>query len=83
MRRVLSSLPQMITMAAIVACALYVPVAGLVALLAFALFGVSLRELITFGGALGLVEGLLAWWALLLVPALVYAAYMMPWDAGK
>lgn len=79
MRLILSSLPQMIVMAAIVASALYVPLAGLLALLAFFLFGVPLRDFITFGGALGLLGGLAAWWALMLVPALVYAAYGMPW----
>lgn len=79
MRVVLSSLPQMIVMAAIVASALYVPVAGLLALLAFILFGVSLYDFVTFGGALGAVDGLVAWWALMLLPALIYAAYVMPW----
>ncbi|TAK86479.1 MAG: hypothetical protein EPO20_07475 [Betaproteobacteria bacterium] len=69
----------MIVMAAIVASALYVPVAGLLALLAFVLFGVSLREFVTFGGALGALDGLVAWWVLMLLPALVYAASMMPW----
>jgi hypothetical protein len=79
MRIVLSSLPQMIVMAAIVATALYVPLAGLFALLAFILFGVSPAEFITFGGALSLLDGLVVWWAVMLVLALVYAAYLMPW----
>ncbi len=79
MRPVLSSVPQMIVMATIVASALYLPVAGVLALLAFVAFGLSLRDFVTFGGALGAVEGLVAWWALLLVPALIYAAYAMPW----
>lgn len=79
MRVVLSSLSQMIVMAAIVAAALYVPLAGLLALLAFVLFGLSLQDFITFGGRLGLLDGLVAWWAVMLVPALVYAACAMPW----
>lgn len=81
MRVVLSLLPQMIVMASIVATALFVPVTGLLALLGFLLFGISLFDFVTFGGALGPVEGLIAWWVLMLVPALVYAAYVMPWEA--
>lgn len=73
------SAAQMVLMAAIVASALFVPVAALLWLLALALFGVSLHGFVTFGGALGTAEGVAAWWAILLVPALVYAAYAMPW----
>jgi hypothetical protein len=80
-RLVLSSLPQMLVMAAIVASALYVPLAGLLALAAFVVFGIALTDFITFGGTLGLLEGLVAWWALMLVPAIVYAAYAMPWES--
>ncbi len=79
MRLVLSSVPQMIVMAAIVASALYVPLTGLLALMAFVAFGFSLQDFITFNGALSLLNGLVAWWAVMLVPALVYAAYGMPW----
>lgn len=79
MRLVLSLLPQMIVMAAIVASALYVPIAGLLALLAFVVFGVSLRDFVTFGGALGVFDGLVLWWVLMLLPALVYGACVMPW----
>jgi hypothetical protein len=79
MRVILGSLPQMFVMAAIVASALYVPVTGLLALLAFLFFGVSLRDFVTFGGALNPVEGLVGWWLLMLLPALGYAAYAMPW----
>ncbi len=79
MRLVLSSLPQMVAMAVIVNTALFAPVGGILALLSFVLFGVSHQQFVTFGGALGAVEGLVAWWALLLAPSLAYAAYMMPW----
>ncbi len=68
-------------MAAIVTTALYVPVAGLAALLALAL-GLPLESLVTFGGRLTALEGLLAWWGILLVPAGVYSASVMPWHAG-
>ena len=82
MKLVLRSLPQMVVMAAIVDTALFVPVGGLLALVAFAFFGVPLRAFVTFGGHLPTLDGILIWWGLLLVPALVYAAYAMPW-AGK
>jgi hypothetical protein len=81
MRFVLGSLPRMVVMAAIVDSALFVPFGAILALLSFALFGIPLQSFITFGGALGGVEGLIAWWAILLVPSLVYAAYAMPWQS--
>lgn len=83
MRVVLGRLPQMFVMAAIVTTALLVPVAGALALAAYLLAGVSLAGFVTFAGALGLFEGVLAWWALLLVPVLVYSAYVMPWEARE
>ena len=81
MRLVLSSLPRMMIMAAIVDSALYVPLGAILAFV-FGLFGVSLQSLMTFGGLLNALEGLIAWWAILLVPSLVYAAYMMPWHSN-
>ena len=83
MRLVLRSLPQMVVMAAIVTSALFVPVAALLIWLSFALFGVSLRAFVTFGSLLTALEGLLAWWALLFLSALVYAACVMPWSARE
>jgi hypothetical protein len=83
MRFVLHSLPQMFVMAAVVDTALLVPAAGLLALLAFLLFGVSPRGFLTFGESLNAFEGLVAWWTLMLVPSLVYSAYMMPWGAKE
>jgi hypothetical protein len=73
----------MVVMAAIVTSALFVPVAALLIWLSFALFGVSLRAFVTFGSLLTALEGLLAWWALLFLPALVYAACVMPWSARE
>ena len=81
MRPVLRSVGQMLVMAAIVTSALLFPVGGLLALLFMAL-GISLQGFLTFGGALTLLEGLLAWWGLLLVPTLIYSAYVMPWHAS-
>jgi len=72
----------MVVMAAIVDTALFVPVGALLALAAFALFGVSLRAFVTFGGHVPALDGVVIWWGVLLLPSLVYAAYAMPW-AGK
>ena len=83
MKRVLGSLPQMLVMASIVTTALYVPVLAVLALLSIALFGVSLRSVVTFGEALGAFEGLVAWWVILFVPTVVYSACMMPWESRK
>jgi hypothetical protein len=69
----------MLVMAVIVTTALFLPVGALLALLVFALLRISLSAFVTFGGALNAPEGLLAWWAIFLLPALVYAAYAMPW----
>ena len=68
----------MVVMATIVATALFIPLGALVAVVAW-LCGVTLSSLVTFGGKVPPALGLLAWWAIFLVPALVYAAYAMPW----
>ena len=82
MRFILRSVPQMLVMAAVVTTALWVPVGAVLAFFGFALFGVSLRAFVTFGGFLAPFPGLLAWWAVLFLPALVYAACAMPWSHG-
>ena len=82
MRGVVGLLPQMVLMAAIVATALLVPAGAILALLGFALFGLSLQGFITFGGSIAAAPGLALWWAILLLPSLVYAAYVMPWHAN-
>jgi len=83
MRLVLRSLPQLVVMAAIVTSTLFVPVGALLIWLSFAFFGVSLRAVVTFGSLLTALGGLLAWWALLFLPALVYAACVMPWSVRE
>jgi hypothetical protein len=83
MRLVLRSVAQLLVMSAIVTTALYVPIGTILVLIASALFGVSLLGFITFGGLLDPREGLAAWWAILFVPALIYAAYVMPWAAKE
>ena len=68
-----ASLPQTVLMAAIVNTVLFVPFTAILALIGFAAFGISLQSFVTFGGALGALQGVIAWWAVLLVPSLVYA----------
>jgi hypothetical protein len=72
-------LGELATMAAIVTTLLFVPVAAILAGLLF-LAGISLEAVVTFGGALNAVQGLLAWWALGFLPAAAYAAYALPWS---
>ena len=83
MRFVLGSLPRMVVMAAIVDSALFVPFGAILALLSFMLFGLSLESFVTFGGMLSGLEGLIAWWAILLMPSLAYATYVMPWHPNE
>lgn len=80
MRFILRTVPQMLVMAAVVTTALCIPVGAVLALVSFVAFGVSLHAFVTFGGSLAPYWGLLAWWAVLFVPALAYAAYAMPWS---
>ena len=83
MRAVLGSIPQMFVMAAIVATALCVPVFALLALFAYLAFGIPVHGFLTFGESINAVEGIVAWWAVMLVPSLVYAAYGMPWISDR
>jgi hypothetical protein len=69
-------------MGAIVTTLLFVPAAALLAGLLF-LFGISLYAVLTFGGALNAVQGLLAWWTLGFLPAAAYAGYVLPWHGRE
>ena len=69
---------QTLVMAAIVATLLCLPVGALLALLASLALGVPLLGFLTFGGAMNVFAGLLAWWALAFLAALVYSAFAMP-----
>ena len=63
-------------MACIVATLAVVPVCGLLAILCIVVFDMTLLGFVTFGGALSAPLGVLAWWALVLVPAAVYAVIL-------
>ena len=64
-------------MAAIVATLGYLPVGALVAILAFGAFDVPLHSLLTFGGQIHVVAGLVLWWGIAYLPSLLYAAVCM------
>ena len=74
----MASLGQLAVMAALVATMAYFPL-GLGLVFLFRMAGVGYEALITFGGTLGTVLGLIVWWLLVFVAALVYAAFMFPW----
>jgi hypothetical protein len=70
-----ASFAQILVMAAIVTTLLLPPAAGLV-WLGCALAGASFESLVTFGGALAGPAAMLAWWVIVFLPALGYAAFM-------
>jgi hypothetical protein len=69
---------QMAVMAAIVATLLYFPL-GLALVLALRIAGIGFETFATFGGALGVLLGLVVWWLLFFAGALAYAACLFPW----
>ena len=72
----------MAVMAAIVATLFYWPACLALALL-FKLLDRSPDMLVTFGGALSSLVGLLAWWLIVFALALAYAAWAYPWDHAQ
>lgn len=74
---------QTMVMAAIAATLMCLPVGALLALLAYAVLGISFHAFLTFAGALNNFTGVLAWWALAFLAALPYAACAMPWSAEE
>jgi succinate-acetate transporter protein len=81
MARALGAGGQLIVMAAIVGSLLYFPL-GLALALLCALAGIPAQSLITFGGVLGAVSGMLVWWLVSCALALAYAAFVFPWHAN-
>jgi hypothetical protein len=78
MRRLSGSISQITVMAAIVTTLMYGPVGALLALLCFAVLGVSFRSFVTFGDTFNALPGLLVWWAICFLLAFAYAAFMFP-----
>ena len=74
---------QTVVMAAIVTTLLCLPLGALLAALCYAVLDISFQALMTFAGTFNGFAGLLAWWTLLFLPALVYAAYAMPWQESN
>jgi len=73
-------LGKLVTMTVIVATMLYWPI-GIGLAVVCALIGVPFKSLVTFGGSLETVAGMLAWWLIVLAATLPYAAVMFPWDS--
>ena len=67
-------------MTAVVAMMLYWPI-GIGLAVICALIRFPFNSLVTFGGALGAVSGMVAWWLVVFALTLPYAAFMFPWDA--
>ena len=74
----MSSIRQTAVMAAIVTTLLCGPIGALLALLSFAVLGVSFHSFVTFGDRFHAAGGLLVWWLVAFVPAFGYAAFAMP-----
>jgi hypothetical protein len=64
----------LVLMAAIVATLAYIPIGAFVAIVAFGAFDVPLHSLLTFGGQIHAAAGLVAWWVIVYLPALLYSA---------
>ena len=80
-RSVLGEAAQLLVMAAVVATLLYWPL-GIVLAVVFAIVGVPLEGLLTFGSRLGVFAGMLIWWLIGFAVALAYSACVFPWGAG-
>ena len=70
-------------MAGIVTTLLWLPVGALLAVFCYAALDIPFQAFLTFGGTFNRFVGLLAWWMLIFLPALAYAAYAMPWHEER
>src|SRR5439155_22259078 len=68
MRRLLGSILQMTVMAAIVTTLMYWAVGALLALLCFAVLGISFQSFVTFEDTFSVLPGLLVWWTIGFLP---------------
>jgi len=71
---------KLVVMTTVVATMLYWPI-GIALAVICALIGFPFNSLVTFGGALGSVAGMMAWWLVAFAATLPYAAVVFPWDA--
>ena len=67
-------------MACIVATLALLPIGGLLAVVSILVFDISLHGFVTFGERLSAPVGVLAWWALVLIPSSVYAVIIRDGD---
>jgi hypothetical protein len=74
----LAAFAQVLVMAAVVATLVYFPL-GILLALVLPPFGITFDVLLTFGGAVHFLVGLLAWWLLIFAGACAYAGWMFPW----
>lgn len=72
-------LSQILVMAAIVTTLLCLPVGLLLAFFCYAVLDIPFSTFLTFAGTFNRFIGLVAWWTLFFLPALAYAAYVLPW----
>lgn len=72
-----SAIGRLCVMAAVVAT-LWYPIGALLAGLASVALDFPIRVLVTFGDRIHAAAGLVAWWLILCLPALAYAAVFMP-----
>ena len=77
-----TQLSQFAVMTGIVATLVYFPLGIALALILHPL-GITFDALLTFGGAMHFVFGLLAWWLLTFAGACGYAACMFPWGDSQ
>jgi hypothetical protein len=66
---------QVVLMAAIVATLMCLPLGALLASFGFAVLGIPFHAFLTFGSALGELQGLLAWWTLAFLAAVPYVLF--------
>ena len=78
----MSSIPQLAVMAAVVATLAYFPLGIAVGLTLYA-FDVPPDTVLTFGGALNTIFGLVAWWLVVFIIACTYAACAFPWEMRR
>jgi hypothetical protein len=83
MKLVLGNLPQLLVMSCIVATLFLFPVLGIAGLVGYYGFELPFNDLVTFKESVNDFEGVVAWWLIVLVPAIAYSSTVMPWHGRK